>query len=281
MSTRHVRIDLDRILDTALTGVRRTAAFLGLGMNAAANPNLTNYSLTSVSVVQLIPPDLGPEKVADFKSHFSKWIVTCGLRELIETFGVFLDQIYEVCLYTMMSKEEPFPSDPKKLYGDFERNGIEAKLKCLEDNFGIKPRFPGHFGTIQKVRNCLAHRRGIVGPKDVDALSVLELKWRGIDFVITGSEGELARFNSPLTEPILVEEGGSVGIRVVDRHFEFPLASVVEIPPRDLAEICLFITWEAGETINSVKRYLESKGIQVMTKPKQTSADDKKTANNA
>ena len=77
-----ININYDEILDTALKGVRRTVAFLGLGVNAAQDPEFRKYSLTGIAQIQLLPADLGTEAIEDIKTHFLTWVVGCGLREL-------------------------------------------------------------------------------------------------------------------------------------------------------------------------------------------------------
>src|SRR5438105_1920638 len=94
-----IEINYDRILETALQGVRRATVFLGLGFNAANDPQFKTYQLSKIATLTLVPDDVDPATLTHFKESFGHWIVGNGLRELMETFAIFLDQIYSATLH--------------------------------------------------------------------------------------------------------------------------------------------------------------------------------------
>ncbi|MDH4161157.1 MAG: hypothetical protein OEW15_00500 [Nitrospirota bacterium] len=87
-------IDFDRIKGIALSGIRRAAVFLGLGVNGARNDSLTEYDLAETRI-KLLPEKLSAQELKDIKQNFEKWIIWNSLRELIESFGIFLDAIHQ------------------------------------------------------------------------------------------------------------------------------------------------------------------------------------------
>jgi hypothetical protein len=100
----HVNIDFSNIRETARKGVRRTAVFLGLGINAAIDSALRKYELSDISPIHLVPSNVPEETIAHFKTEFGRWIVANGLRELIETFALFLDRTHNACLFMASHK---------------------------------------------------------------------------------------------------------------------------------------------------------------------------------
>lgn len=101
-----INIDLDQIKKIAKKGVRRSALFMGLGLNAAYDENFQKYELTDITQIQIIRPNADSQTLKHYKEEFSLWIISCGLRELIETFAVFLDEINNSCILMAVNKRE-------------------------------------------------------------------------------------------------------------------------------------------------------------------------------
>ena len=57
------------------------------------------YELTDISPIHLVPSNVPEETIAHFKTEFGRWVITNGLRELIETFALFLDRTHNACLF--------------------------------------------------------------------------------------------------------------------------------------------------------------------------------------
>jgi hypothetical protein len=86
MVSDRIEINLDKILDVAIRGVRRAAIFMGLGVNAASDTEFTDYQLTHLTKIKIVP-DVAPEVVTHFKDEFKIWIEANGFRELVEAFS--------------------------------------------------------------------------------------------------------------------------------------------------------------------------------------------------
>lgn len=128
MSQVQYNIDFGKILEVALKGVRRATVFLGFGVNAALDPEFNKYQLTKIAKIQLLPPDVDAQTVARFKEEFKTWIVGNGLRELIETFSVFLERLHEACLVIQNHLERVSPKDLAEQQANFVRQGLPKKL---------------------------------------------------------------------------------------------------------------------------------------------------------
>jgi hypothetical protein len=83
---------------------------LGLGVNSARDPKFSDYELTKIAQIQLVSAKADPQVVSGYKNVFGEWIIACGLRELTETFAIFLDGVHRSCLIMATHGNVPFVS---------------------------------------------------------------------------------------------------------------------------------------------------------------------------
>lgn len=257
----HVNIDFAHIRETARKGVRRTAVFLGLGINATLDPALRKYELTDISPIHLVPSNVPEETITHFKTEFGRWIIANGLRELIETFALFLDKTHNACLFMASHKRKVTFEDATQWQPAFHRKGIKDKLKVFQSRFGVKPNYPEHLGTIQQVRNCFTHRHGVVGKRDCEDGDELLLKWIGFDIYIETPTGETIDLVLPLKEEVHLKDGGTACLRFSERVRNFKLGTPVNLEPKDLVEICNFVLMSTDQLLTSVSEYAKNLGI--------------------
>jgi hypothetical protein len=258
-----ININFDNILDVALMGVRRSSAFMGFGVNAAIDVGFNKYQLTEITCIQLLPMDLSNESVNQMKQHFLTWIVGCGLRELIESFSIFLDHVYLAITQVAIVKDGLLITIAEKNYRQFQHDGIKDKLATLKNNYNIEPKHPSYIAGINQARNCLTHRRGIVETRDCFGSTTLRINWLGMDMLANMPNEKEFVLELPLKEPVKFEEGGTISVRFVEREVHFKLGELIKMEPKALAEICSYITFEAKEVVNSAINFCKAKGIQV------------------
>lgn len=268
MERRQISIDLDKILDVAHRGVRRASVFMGLGVNAALDADFKKYQLTHITKLQLMPDTVDAETLGDFKEEFKIWVEGNGLRELIETFSVFLDRIHEAALFTGLPKNKVDMEILAEKCDSFKREGFPKKLKILHSKFSIGPKHTNHIVSINKARNCLTHRRGIVRKEDVDESGKLRVVWLGMDIFAETPSGQRHSLMDMPPEGLLLPEGGAVCIQFVERERLFDQGSPLRLSTRDLAEICWFFHRESNTTRESILEYAKANGVTVHIKEK-------------
>ena len=112
-----INIDYKAIWKTVRIGIRRTNLFLGLGLNAIKDPDFKDYKLPSWGTINFLPDEAAEETISLYKEEFSIWIIGCGLRELFETFSIFLNQICEASLHVAVHLQHNIrPEKSKKLF---------------------------------------------------------------------------------------------------------------------------------------------------------------------
>lgn len=260
MNARVINIDFDRILEVALLGVRRAAIFMGFGVNAALDPNFQSFQLSALTKIQLVPSDVPADTLQHYKEEFKRWIEGAGLRELSEAFAVFLDSLHHACL--LISRERIAEMNTKQRA--FRQEGLPNKLNVLQQRFGIESRHAAYLVLINRARNCLTHRRGVVGPEDLrDAETEFVVRWLGTDFFVETPEGERHLLNELPPEGLDLPDGGTVAMQLVERVRPFALGAMLELSTRDLAEICWFYSHEARGMIQGGIAYAERMGVEV------------------
>jgi hypothetical protein len=258
-----IEINFDKIKDIAMRGIRRTTIFLGLGVNAARDNKLTTYQLSENVHLRLVPEQVSEDELLEFKSNFEKWIISNGLRELIESFGVFLDRIHQASLWFAIHKGLISPEDANKFGPAFEKKGVEGKLNKLRTRFNIFTDRDRYFPSINQARNCITHRRSLVGVEDLKGHDTLQLIWWAFDFIALFPDGKEVPL-MPLPEGgFYFENGGKISLKIRDRIREYNIGEVIELTPVDVNEICYLVMLATDEIVASTVNYAKSIGIEV------------------
>lgn len=241
----------------------RAAIFLGLGVNAARDKSFVHYQLPEISHLRLVPENATEAQLTDFKDNFEKWIISNGLRELVESFAVFLDKVFQASLWFATSKGLIKAEEANKLGKSFERTGVEGKLKSLRTHFNITTSKEKYFSSINQARNCITHRRSKVGQKDLRGKEKFELIWWAFELVARSTDGQEISLTPPLPkEGILIESGGSIYLKVIDKIKEYNLGDFIKFSPVELNEICLLFQLATDDIIKSTAVFAKSIGIQ-------------------
>src|SRR6185437_15244540 len=91
--TVHIDLDLDKLQQVSLLGVRRAAAFIAVAFNSTENW-CGALGLPSHSMWQFFPDTPPPELVSNIVTEFRSWVVGNALRELDAAFNEFIDRAW-------------------------------------------------------------------------------------------------------------------------------------------------------------------------------------------
>jgi hypothetical protein len=266
MTAANIHLDLDNVLDVALRGVRRASVFLGLGVNAALDDSFTRYQLSPLTNIQLVPDTVSKDTLRQYKEEFRLWIEAGGFRELSETFTCYLDAVHYTCLWMQVGQDKSSVTAIPKRQARFQRAWFPNKFKILTEHFAVGPQHPEYLMSLNRTRNCLVHRLGVVGSEDLQDDTELSVQWLGADMFAEEPNGTRHPFTEAPPDGIFLPEGGRVGLQFVERVRTFMLGSRVILSTRDLAEICWFYTREARFIIQRVLDFSATVGIQVHAK---------------
>lgn len=272
MNRREININLDKIVDVAHRGVRRASVFMGLGVNAALDAGFNQYQLTHITKLQLVSDNVDSKTIDHFKEEFKTWVEGNGLRELLETFSVFLDHIHEAALLVSTSKDKVDLAVFPAKRDSFNREGFPNKLKILRSKYAVGPKHADYLVSINRARNCLSHRRGIVGHEDIDDSGKLRVAWLGMDIYAQTPSGERHSLIDIPPEGLLLPGGGSVYIQFLERERLFDPGNSLRLSTRDLAEICWFFQREADTAKQTVVALARANGVGPKVKEKSNEA---------
>lgn len=264
MSTRPtLKIDLEKIYAVTTKAVTRTSVFLGLGLNAATDPDFKKYELQGITHFQLLPPNLPDETVEHFKEEFSRWVLANGLRDLSEAFSLYLDQLFEACAIAATKGKIKRLNEIADAIKNFSEQGVPNKLNVLKQRFGVAAANQPNLKSLNKARSILAHRQGVVAPKDCAEDSSFRITWVGMDATLELPNGEA---HDALRVPdggIFLPEGGQVVVRTVARERVFKPRDVIALSATDLAEICWNIQRAAWELRTSSIAFFRKLGLKI------------------
>lgn len=117
-------------------------------------------------------------------------------------------------------------------------------LQKVEAGLTSGLKWAPELASFQKLRNCLEHRGGIVGGRDLDENGVLCLHLPFLDVGVINDDGEL----DPIPFNVRLEKETSIGARVSVRHQTFNLGETVSFPPSRIREIA-FSVWLFAEDL--------------------------------
>lgn len=133
----------------------------------------------------------------DFKEVKSSIITEIDLlnyHQLVKIIHEFIEKIHRLYLSLKEKRKGDnilsFEKHINKLCDSYQRKGFPEKLDLIEKNLELELPLD-HLKCINRVRNCLEHRSGIVGEKDCDkGKNYMSIHWRYPK--IESAEGELS-----------------------------------------------------------------------------------------
>ena len=256
MEPLRMTIDLDEIWEPAGMGILRASTFAGLGTNAARDPNLTDFELPGLLKLSYSRSTPG---IQEIKVEFGRWVLANAFREAVESFGLALDRSYEVLLLCEWTKTRKRPTIGR--FREFHHTGVEGKLEILQTEFGIETAAALYFPSLNKARNCLTHRMGIVGPTDCTEDRALVVHYRRMEFVAIEENGR---------EQILpVDSGGTfetksafrVALRYKEEECRFALRARLLLEPSDVKHIFWTLNQRGLELKSNIVSKLQQMGL--------------------
>ena len=233
-----ITFNLDHVIEILRNGVRRADVFMGIGLNAAeAEPAVSHVlSPDSPHHISLVKTDLTAEEKSHVASEFGKWVRANGLRELTETMSLFLDKLY----LPLFAMHRGLDKSGKKLTrpGKLERMGIIDKIGAMSSVLPVCNEDQRMLGGMNRMRNCYAHRRGVVGKFDLDDnVAAMTVRWNAFELQVEEPDGNII----PEDElyGYVFEQGGMVQLKIIERTRAFKEGDELVLNKRDLKEICL------------------------------------------
>lgn len=196
------------------------------------------------------------------------WLIGVGLRDAIEALAKYAEDV-RFMAFLLRTKESPFRVERDMTMGEavrelkntalrkFAKSGWPDRIKDLETTFGLHVDAT-HLLSIQKLRNCLTHRGGIVDETDVtdpdrDALVVTYIVWQ---LTRRDADGK----NTDVNPGDHVPAGSWIGLRKMPKDLIFIRGKRIVINPNQFHSL-MYTLWEFGESLREeLMRYIQAMG---------------------
>lgn len=268
-------IDLDDIARIAQVGINRAYTFMSIAVSYANSSGFSEFEWQGNLYIIVMPQEVTSERLEEYRYNFPNWAVLSALREANEYFDAFLDEIFLAALMIEQGSEQRFRNDLNVKLAEkdkrFEYNGTEGKLRDLQSRFGISAAYAAEMISIRQARNCLTHRLGIVGPKDIGDSTTLSIIWRTSQ--IFGYNPDGSEFIPEWTLPTRMPPNSPLMMRWIQQSRSFEMGEQIILSPQELQEICFTISLTVGQIIESFTAYGSSKGVIVNRKTKEHSEE--------
>ena len=228
-----ITFNLDHVLEILRKGIRRADVFMGIGLNAAAHDPPISHLLAPEGLhnIRLVKEELTDPEKAHVAAEFGKWVRTNGLRELIETFSIFLHRLYMPVF--VMRRGRGLNSEKILNPSRFEQLGIADQATEFDKAVPVNERDIRVLSSLNQARNCFAHRQGRVGERDVDAeTGLFYVRWTAFQFEIAEPDGTVVSEEAIFGR--VFENGGMMQLRVVEREKTFKLNDELVLEKQEL-----------------------------------------------
>lgn len=192
-----------------------------------------------------------PVDLTERKATYTNWLLSKAFQDLARSVNEALQEAY---FYVEMLAQPGGTTT----WGEFQglMNGIRTTANKMHfqellSHVGNRLNTPLNFGeqyiSLQKVRNCLEHRAGVVSERDLDANGKLKLRFPTYEVFIKKDDGTEVIIAQQ--EEIFVEAGQGIGFRIGRIEKEHTLGERVVLTPFDFVRIaqgCLAFCADLG-----------------------------------
>ncbi|MEQ8393494.1 MAG: hypothetical protein RIB30_21100 [Thalassospira sp.] len=258
MHNQPLRIDFDKVRSILRNGITRADLFMGIGLNASTHQPAISHNLTNNSGIhiQFTKETLTDDETKHVNEEFGKWIISNGLRELLETFSIFLLNLYiAVYLLADQKTKDSIKITPKK----FEKLGISQQLIIISEIIEVNDDDLNIINSLNQLRNCYAHRNGRVGAKDLnEETKKFSVSWTKIHTMIEEPDGTISNIEDKIGVPLKGGENVFSKVEIETVHFE--LNDEALVTKKQAKEICLSVFSIGERAFNNTVKFAQKMG---------------------
>lgn len=233
------------------TELQKAIDLVSFGLHAAEDLEIDSLEIPGVTF-HFTPAQSKSMEIDEAREVFGVWVLGNGLRDCVDAIGPSLEWARRICfLWTRKGAVSVNDDGSLRLSAqiaegewneqlvqegaDFEYWPLRKKLNFLEESYGLKiPELTEAVLSISYARNCLTHRRGIVGQEDLrsDKDIGLVVRWRKMQLTARGESGDRV-----IEPPAQVKEGEQILIGYADDSKEFKLGEQIQFTPQEFVQL--------------------------------------------
>jgi len=233
--------------------LQRSIDLVAYGLQAAETSAVTELSIPG-NFLQLSPAQNLALEPKTARQEFRSWVLANGFRDMVDSLGQSLEYVRQICFFWSRPGKVALTNDDRLLFEPkftpeewhtkivqktslFDRLTLLGKFKHLENTYRLDlPASKDAILSLIAARNCLTHRRGIVGLADLrnpseKGLTIQILK---IEFMACGPMGDRKVEN----QPIVLNAGETFAYRVAASERHFPLGERITFSSAEYIDAC-------------------------------------------
>jgi len=252
-----INIDHNDIGGPARIAAKDGADLFALAYTALNDANLTNIQYPPpVSGVEARMRLEGRDEAAQRKHLEQRLIAMCigelaqGIRASLEEAAAFIEFIGEQHVAQAGMNLEQINSQVQNRFAALrvKAQGMPHPLllQKVQDGLSAPLQWSPELSSFQKVRNCLEHRGGVVGDRDIDETGLLVLKLPALGIFLQKDTDNLV----PLPFGQVIEDLTPLVVSTFTKTQSFHRGDVVQIAPGEIPDIA-FAVWMLADDLVS------------------------------
>lgn len=229
------------VINPVLRAFHDAVEVVTISVEAIDNADLSQ-PIVAKGRVHLTLTDPNPKPDAERRAEYRNWLVAKGFQEYARGVRATLEEAYFYNALIVRARDsnpgttndwDAFQVEMNKIRTKGGNLGFPALMREVSKNLTSPLNFENEFLSLQKVRNCIEHRQGMVGLEDVDEkTNTLKLSFPRLK-ITTESEGK----ETEIGIGSFVEKDSVLKIQFASELREFKLAEKVIITAQDFADI--------------------------------------------
>lgn len=247
-ATLNVTLNKDGVLLPAMRAVNTAAGAIVVALRALEEPDLTG-PVTISGHDMTFQLEVGESSEEVRRNAYRSWLLARGFHELVRGLHMSLEEAYLwIELVKMQGQRLPasnFDEVVSKIKKDANAKNLPDLLEEVSSGLNSRFSWEAQALSLNRVRNCLEHRNGIVTERDAGTGSTaMELSVPSIELTTTQDDGSELK----LKPGMIIEGGRSVSLRIAPRHIEFKLGEPIVFTSNDFGEIA-FGCWIMAQNL--------------------------------
>lgn len=232
------RLNGNGVIAPVHRAVRDSIEVLGIALNALAGTDFANVPRVPGSMMAFGLTSSEPVDFEERRTAYTNWLLSKAFQDLARSINEALQEAYFYVEVLNLQGGESTWGDLMETFRDIRRRANQMNfpdlLRAVSTRLKTPLQFADEYNSLQKVRNCLEHRAGVVGERDLDADRNLKLRFPTFEVVIKNGDKEIVVAEQ---KEIFLEAGGSIGFRIGRIEKEYKLGERVLLTPHEFQRI--------------------------------------------
>lgn len=255
MEKGRLRIDFDSLLGKLQTNLQHLSDLVLFSHVASSSVQEAGYNNSS-AFFHFQPAQNQKLNFDQAKESFGQWCLATSFEDAIDYLHCFLEECYTVCEILKSGQDNRIKFELFRWIINigrrrFHKLGLPDKLKHLKGVYQVSSSIEEQILSLNRVRNCLVHRLGIINDQDVDANKILVAKFKQMELLTISPNHDQEII---ISGPTRVEAGWRVVVRFNEYKKEFKLGDCINFTEHEHIWAIFTFFWFGQEIKNSICR---------------------------